>query len=137
MRFFSAIQPSSQAPHLGNLAGALLPWIEIMSNFKVLKANDSLNTSRFLVCLADVHSLTNLNSTQHEIGSIREKTFSMACAILACGLDEFIDNKTRDVSIFVQSHVIIFKLGKIWFLLINLRMNFLIYSEDHLVGCVF
>ncbi|NVO85144.1 tryptophan--tRNA ligase [Hymenobacter terrestris] len=71
-RILTGIQ-STGRPHLGNLLGAILPAIELSQN----PANDSL------YFIADLHSLTTVRNPE----LLRENTYAVAAAWLACGFD--------------------------------------------------
>lgn len=71
-RILTGIQ-STGVPHLGNILGAIRPAIE-MSNSG---ANDSY------LFIADMHSLTQIKDAK----VLRENTYAVAAAWLACGLD--------------------------------------------------
>jgi tryptophanyl-tRNA synthetase len=71
-RILTGIQ-STGRPHLGNLLGAILPAIELSKN----SANDSL------YFIADLHSLT----TVRDPALLRQNTYAVAAAWLACGFD--------------------------------------------------
>jgi tryptophanyl-tRNA synthetase len=72
MRILTGIQASGR-PHLGNILGAIRPAIELSKN----PANDSF------LFIADLHTLTSLKD-----GNIlKENTYSIAAAWLACGFD--------------------------------------------------
>jgi tryptophanyl-tRNA synthetase len=71
-RILTGIQ-STGRPHLGNLLGAILPAIELSKN----SANDSL------YFIADLHSLT----TVRDPVLLRQNTYAVAAAWLACGFD--------------------------------------------------
>lgn len=71
-RVLTGIQ-STGVPHLGNLLGALLPAIKM--------SKESNNESFFFI--ADLHSLTAIKDG----GQLRENTYGVAAAWLACGLD--------------------------------------------------
>jgi tryptophanyl-tRNA synthetase len=76
---------STGTPHLGNLLGAILPAIEMANNPK----NESF------LFIADLHSITQIkNGTE-----LRQNTYSVAAAWLACGLD------TAKVTFYRQSDV--------------------------------
>lgn len=87
-RVFSGIQPTG-IPHLGNLLGALRPWVAVQ---------DSQHASQeeHIFCVADLHALTNL-PTKEQIKEWRPSTMA---ALLAVGLDP-----TRS-TIFFQSSVL-------------------------------
>ena len=71
-RILTGIQ-STGRPHLGNLLGAILPAIELSKN----PANDSL------YFIADLHSLTTVRDPE----LLRQNTYAVAAAWLACGFD--------------------------------------------------
>ncbi len=71
-RILTGIQ-STGRPHLGNLLGAILPAIELSRN----PANESL------YFIADLHSLT----TVRDPDVLRQNTYAVAAAWLACGFD--------------------------------------------------
>ncbi len=71
-RILTGIQ-STGRPHLGNLLGAILPAIELSKN----PANESL------YFIADLHSLT----TVRDPDLLRQNTYAVAAAWLACGFD--------------------------------------------------
>lgn len=64
---------STGTPHLGNLLGAILPAIDL--------ANNSQDDS--FIFIADLHSATQIKDGKH----LKENTYSVASAWLACGLD--------------------------------------------------
>lgn len=71
-RILTGIQ-STGRPHLGNLLGAILPAIELSKN----PANESL------LFIADLHSLTTVRDAE----LLRQNTYAVAAAWLACGFD--------------------------------------------------
>ncbi|SHJ63252.1 tryptophanyl-tRNA synthetase [Hymenobacter daecheongensis DSM 21074] len=71
-RILTGIQ-STGRPHLGNLLGAILPAIELSKN----PAHDSL------YFIADLHSLTTVRDAE----LLRQNTYAVAAAWLACGFD--------------------------------------------------
>jgi tryptophanyl-tRNA synthetase len=71
-RILTGIQ-STGRPHLGNLLGAIMPAIELSKS----SANDSL------YFIADLHSLT----TVRDPALLRQNTYAVAAAWLACGFD--------------------------------------------------
>jgi tryptophanyl-tRNA synthetase len=71
-RILTGIQ-STGVPHLGNILGAIRPAIQM--------SNSSGNDSYLFI--ADMHSLTQIK----EAKMLRENTYSVAAAWLACGLD--------------------------------------------------
>lgn len=72
MRILTGIQASGR-PHLGNILGAIRPAIELSKN----PANESF------LFIADLHTLTSLKDGN----KLRENTFAIAAAWLACGFD--------------------------------------------------
>lgn len=75
-RVLTGIQ-STGTPHLGNLLGAIIPAIKM--------ANSGENES--FLFIADLHSLTSIKDGK----VLRDNTYAVAAAWLACGLDP---NKT-------------------------------------------
>ena len=71
-RILTGIQ-STGTPHLGNLLGAILPAIEMANNSE----NDAF------LFIADLHSLTQIKNGEE----MRNNTYSVAAAWLACGLN--------------------------------------------------
>jgi tryptophanyl-tRNA synthetase len=71
-RILTGIQ-STGVPHLGNVLGAIRPAIQL--------SNDPKNDS--FLFIADLHSLTQVK----DASTLREHTYSVAAAWLACGLD--------------------------------------------------
>ncbi|MFM7729441.1 MAG: tryptophan--tRNA ligase, partial [Flavobacteriales bacterium] len=71
-RILTGIQ-STGTPHLGNILGAILPAIEESKK----TANDSF------LFIANLHTLTTVKNAD----LLREHTYSVAAAWLACGLD--------------------------------------------------
>ena len=76
---------STGTPHLGNLLGAIIPAIEMANN----PANESF------LFIADLHSITQIKNG----AELRNNTYSVAAAWLACGLD------TNRVVFYRQSDV--------------------------------
>lgn len=72
MRILTGIQ-STGIPHLGNLLGAILP---------ALAMGRAPGNDAFLF-IADLHSLTTVRDAE----ALRENTYAVAAAWLACGLD--------------------------------------------------
>jgi tryptophanyl-tRNA synthetase len=72
MRILTGIQASGR-PHLGNILGAIRPAIELSKN----PANESF------LFIADLHTLTSLKDGK----ILRENTYAIAAAWLACGFD--------------------------------------------------
>ena len=71
-RILTGVQ-STGVPHLGNLLGAILPAIDM--------ANRGDNES--FLFIADMHSITQIKNAEE----LRENTYGVAAAWLACGLD--------------------------------------------------
>lgn len=80
---FSGIQPTGEAPHLGNYLGALRQWVILQKDFQ----------SYF--CIVDLHALT---VPQDKIG-LNNATYASYALLLAIGIDLKLSN------LFVQSHV--------------------------------
>ena len=76
---------STGIPHLGNLLGAILPAIQMAKN----PDNESF------LFIADLHSITQIKNG----AELRQNTYSVAAAWLACGLD------TNRVVFYRQSDV--------------------------------
>ena len=72
MRILTGIQASGR-PHLGNILGAIRPAIELSKK----PENDSF------LFIADLHTLTSLKDGK----ILRENTYAIAAAWLACGFD--------------------------------------------------
>lgn len=71
-RILTGIQATG-TPHLGNLLGAILPAIDLAQN----PANESF------LFIANMHSLTQIKNG----AELRQNTYEIAAAWLACGLD--------------------------------------------------
>jgi tryptophanyl-tRNA synthetase len=80
-RVFSGMQPTGDAT-LGNLLGALRPWV------------DTQNADAYY-CVVDLHALT----VPHDPAELRRQTLELATLFLSVGLDPDIG------TLFVQSHV--------------------------------
>ncbi|HFK5527736.1 TPA: tryptophan--tRNA ligase [Elizabethkingia anophelis] len=72
MRILTGIQATG-TPHLGNLLGAIIPAIELAKK----PENDSL------FFIANLHTLTQIK----DAAQLRQNTYEIAAAWLACGLD--------------------------------------------------
>lgn len=83
-RILTGVQ-STGTPHLGNLLGAIIPAIEM--------ANDPKNET--FLFIADLHSATQIKDGK----LLKENTYSVAAAWLACGLD------TEKVVFYKQSSI--------------------------------
>lgn len=83
-RILTGIQ-STGTPHLGNILGAIKPAINM--------ANEAGNTS--FLFIADLHSITQIKDAKF----LKESTYSVAAAWLACGLntDKVIFYRQSDV----------------------------------------
>lgn len=82
VRVFSGVQPTAEAPHLGNYIGAFRHWVTLQDQHESF------------ICIVDLHSMT----VPFEPGELPARTHALAAMLLACGIDE------RTV-LFVQSHV--------------------------------
>ncbi|APD06574.1 tryptophan--tRNA ligase [Flavobacteriaceae bacterium UJ101] len=71
-RILTGIQPTG-VPHLGNLLGAILPAIRL--------SNESSDES--FLFMADMHSITQIKNGSN----LKQNTYEVAAAWLACGLD--------------------------------------------------
>jgi tryptophanyl-tRNA synthetase len=81
-RAFSGIQPSGEAPHLGNYLGAFRRWAEQQQ-------------PGHFYCVVDLHAMT----VPYEPEELRRRTIEVATWLFAVGLDPDI------CTVFVQSHV--------------------------------
>jgi tryptophanyl-tRNA synthetase len=81
-RVFSGIKPTGNV-HLGNLLGALLPWV------------DRQHQADSVYCVVDLHALTVPQDPQ----ALRAATLRLAQILLAVGLEP------ESCTLFVQSHV--------------------------------
>ena len=72
-RILTGIQATG-TPHLGNLLGAIIPAIELSKKSE----NESF------LFIANMHSLTQIKKNAEEL---RQNTYEIAAAWLACGLD--------------------------------------------------
>ena len=70
---FSGIQPTGDAPHVGNYLGALKPWVKLQNE----------DVSERLYSIVDLHALTTINP---EKTNLRNQTREMTAALLACGI---------------------------------------------------
>ncbi len=71
-RILTGIQATG-TPHLGNLLGAIIPAIELSKQ----EGNESF------LFIANLHTLTQIKDAQ----TLRQNTYEIAAAWLACGLD--------------------------------------------------
>lgn len=81
-RVFSGIQPTGTL-HLGNVLGAVFPWVE------------TLHESDTFICVVDLHAFTIPPAP----GVIGTSTLDLAASLIACGVDP------ERCTLFVQSHV--------------------------------
>ncbi len=81
-RVFSGIQPSGDL-HLGNLLGALVPWLDY------LEEHDAV------YCVVDLHALT----LPKDPAELQARTLELAQLLIAIGIDP------ERCTLFVQSHV--------------------------------
>ena len=81
-RVFSGIQPSG-SPTIGNYLGAIKHWARDQDRF------DSI------FCVVDLHAMT----VAHNPAELREQTWELAAALLACGIDP------QESLLCAQSHV--------------------------------
>ncbi len=79
---FSGIQPTAQAPHLGNYLGALRQWAELQTDY------------RSLFCVVDLHALT----VPQEGKVLNDSIYATYAILLAIGIDPKLS------ILFVQSH---------------------------------
>lgn len=70
---FSGIQPTGDAPHVGNYLGALKPWVELQRE----------EESERLYSIVDLHALTTIDP---KTTNLRNQTREMTAALLACGI---------------------------------------------------
>jgi len=80
---FSGIQPTAQAPHIGNYLGALQQWAGLQESYQPY------------YCVVDLHAIT----VPQEKKKFNESIYATYAMLLAIGLDPNMSN------IFVQSHV--------------------------------
>ncbi len=83
-RVFSGIQPT-HGLHLGNYLGAIRQWVRLQEEGRY----------ECIYCIVDQHALTTL----HDRRQMRDNTYEVAAALLACGIDP-----ERSI-LFVQSQV--------------------------------
>jgi tryptophanyl-tRNA synthetase len=82
-RVFSGIQPTGEAPHIGNYLGALRWWVE------------DQHLAESFYCVVDLHALT----VPQDPVALRQATLNTATILLAVGIDPEV------ATLFVQSHV--------------------------------
>ena len=71
-RILTGIQASGK-PHLGNILGAILPAVALSKK----EENESF------LFIADLHSMTTVKDAE----TLKENTYAVAAAWLACGFD--------------------------------------------------
>jgi len=79
---FSGIQPSAQAPHLGNYLGAFKQWVGLQK------------THQAYYCVVDLHAI----STPQDAKELKQAIYATYALLLSVGIDPKLSN------IFVQSH---------------------------------
>jgi tryptophanyl-tRNA synthetase len=70
-RIFSGVQPTAEAPHLGNYIGAFKQWVDLQTKHESF------------ICLVDLHAIT-LPWHPEELA---DRTRKLAATLLACGID--------------------------------------------------
>lgn len=70
-RIFSGVQPTAEAPHLGNYIGAFKQWIDLQTQHESF------------ICLVDLHAIT----VPWEPEELADRTTRLAATLLACGID--------------------------------------------------
>lgn len=75
MRIVSGIQPTGNL-HLGNYLGAIRNWVKMQDDV-------AAGGGQSLYFLADLHAI----SMPHNPAELRENTFEMTAALVACGID--------------------------------------------------
>ncbi|NTU72883.1 tryptophan--tRNA ligase [Candidatus Roizmanbacteria bacterium] len=81
---FSGVQPSGNL-HLGNLLGAINPWVNLV--------NTSSNENDFIFCIVDLHAHT----VPQDPKLLREKILETSAIYLAAGIDP------KKAHVFIQS----------------------------------
>jgi len=69
---FSGIQPTGDAPHVGNYLGAMKRWVELQDDEEAER----------LYSIVDLHALTTIGPNTN----LRNQTREMTAALLACGI---------------------------------------------------
>lgn len=82
-RIFSGVQPTAEAPHIGNYTGAFRQWVALQEQHESF------------ICVVDLHSMT----VDWDPATLRERTRLTAAVLLACGIDP------EKSVLFVQSDV--------------------------------
>jgi tryptophanyl-tRNA synthetase len=83
-RVFSGMQPTGE-PHLGNLLGAWINWVDMQER------------AECIYCVVDLHAMTS--PAEHDPATLRQRTVDLAASMLAVGIDP-----ERSI-LFVQSHL--------------------------------
>ncbi len=79
---FSGIQPTGEI-HLGNYLGAIKNWVSMQDKFSNI------------FCIVNSHAIT----TKQNPKELKEKTYSLACMLLACGINP------QQSNLFIQSEL--------------------------------
>lgn len=82
-RVFSGVQPTAEAPHIGNYIGAFRQWVDLQEDHESF------------ICIVDLHSMT----LPWDPKSLSQNTRQLAATLVAAGIDP-----ERSV-VFVQSDV--------------------------------
>ncbi len=90
-RAFSAMQPTADSLHLGNLLGALRPWVELQDGAAGAESTEGVEGTWGVV---DLHALT----VAPDPALLRERTRRTAAQYLGAGIDP------ARSTVFVQSH---------------------------------
>jgi tryptophanyl-tRNA synthetase len=78
------MQPTGE-PHLGNLLGAWINWVDMQER------------AECIYCVVDLHAMTS--PAEHDPATLRQRTVDLAASMLAVGIDP-----ERSI-LFVQSHL--------------------------------
>lgn len=70
-RIFSGIQPTAEAPHLGNYIGAFKQWVDLQTQHESF------------ICLVDLHSIT----LPWDPDELADRTRRLAASLVATGID--------------------------------------------------
>ncbi len=79
---FSGIQPTAEAPHIGNYLGALRNWVEMQNHYQCY------------YCVVDLHAITVAQAAE----KLKEATYTTYALLLAIGINPNLS------TLFVQSH---------------------------------
>lgn len=82
-RIFSGVQPTAEAPHIGNYIGAFRQWVDLQDR------------DESFICIVDLHSMT----LPWDPAELANRTRMLAATLLACGIDP------KKSVLFVQSAV--------------------------------